>query len=240
MESELVILNKKIKMARRLLTITIPELKNAPAQNWYDEYIALLQIRLEPALSKEFIVELKTWYNKNIRKNEREFAILGVIQFINPLNLTVPFNQHLWHKRLANDVRAVFLNQFPTVNHYDDDISNYWLSRQASWKFPKRKIRVVFAVHSNITCDKLLPVYEEMTRREEFDPCIVIHPDLNSQNGDAAWKYFFQRYPDGEIYDFLSLMDIRRLEPDYVFFTNPSEIFRAFARTTSCSSPKFA
>ena len=240
MEPEDVIFNRKAAMARRLLKITIAELRNAPKQEWYEEYIALLAIRLEPARSTEIVAELMTWYGKKVRWNEREFAILGVIQFMEPTKLTVPFNQHLWHKTLINDVRAVFLNQFPSVNYYDEEISEYWLSRQALWKTSERKIRVVFLVHSNITCDKVLPVYEAMKRREEFEPYIVIHPDLNSQNGDAAWKYFYLRYPNDTIYDYLGLMDIRKLKPDYVFFTNPYVRHRPFPSIRTNDIVRFA
>ena len=229
MEPEEIILNKKKKLAARLLTIPIEDLKTAPKQTWYAEYIALLPIRLEPTAGKEFVAELRTFYNKNIKKSERELAILGIIQFVEPTELDVPFNQHLWHKTLINDVRAIFLNQFPSVNYYDDDdITAYWLNRQSARRSERRKIRVAFVVHSNITCDKVLPLYEAMKQHEDFEPYIVIHPDFDYRNGDAAWKYFFLRYPDGEIYDYLSLMDIRKLKPDYVFFTNPYVRHRPF------------
>ena len=229
MEPEEKILNRKKELAARLLTIPLDDLKTAPKQPWYAEYIALLMIRLESAAGREAVAELRTFYNENIKKSERELAILGLIQFIEPSELGVPFNQHLWHKRLIDDVRAVFLKQFPSVNYYDDDdITVYWLNHQAAHVAARRKIRVAFVVHSNITCDKVLPLYEAMTRRDDFDPCIVIHPEADFKNGDTAWKYFFLRYPDGKIYDYLTLMDIRKLEPDYVFFTNPYVRHRPF------------
>ena len=195
MEPEEKILIRKKELAERLLEIPIDDLKTAPRQSWYAEYITLLAIRLEPAAGKEVVAELMTFYNKNIKNSERELAILGVIQFMEPSELKVPFNQHLWSRMFINDVRAVFLKQFPSVNYYDDDdITAYWLNRQATRVAERRKIRVAFVVHSNITCDKVLPLYEAMTRREDFDPCIVIHPEADFKMRHGV-EIFFSALP---------------------------------------------
>lgn len=228
MEPEEKILSRKKILAERLLKITIDELKDAPAQAWYAEYLALLMIRLKSAAAKAYVEKLMRFYNKNIKRDERDLAILGVLQFVEPTELAVPFDQHSWHETFINDVRAIFLNQFPSASYYDDDITAYWLSRQSARVAERRKIRVVFVVRSAVTSDKVLPVYEEMKRREDFEPYIVIHPDFDYRNSDAGWKYFFQRYPDDKIYDYSCLMDIRKLKPDYVFFNNPYVRHRPF------------
>ena len=241
LELETVILNRKKKMASRLLKIKTEELKVAPKQKWYAEYLALLAIRLDPALGKEYVAELMNWYNQNIKTDKRELAVLGMIQFIAPTELTISFNQHLWHKTMINDVRAIFTNQFPSVaNYYDDDISDYWLKKQSARRQEKRKIRVLFVVHSNITCDKLLPVYEAMKRREEFEAHLVIHPDPQYKNPDGQFKYFYSKYPNDKVYDYLTLMDIRELEPDYVFFTNPYVSHSPFPSLRTNDIIKFA
>lgn len=228
MEPEEKILSRKKILAARLLKITIDDLKNAPAQDWYAEYLALLMIRLKSAAAKEFVEKLMLIYNRIIKSDERELAILGALQFVEPTELKVPFNQNLWHETFIKDVRAIFLNQFPSTSYYDDDITAYWLKRQSARRVEERKIRVVFVVRSAITCDKILPVYEEMKRRKNFEPYIVIHPEFDYSHSDGAWKYFFQRYPDGKIYDYSCLMDLRKLEPDYVFFNQPYVRHRPF------------
>lgn len=228
MEPEEKILSRKKELAERLIKITTDELKDAPAQTWYEEYIALLMIRPEPAAGRACVEKLMRFYNKNIKKSERELSILGLLQFMEPSELGVPFNQHLWHETFINDVRAIFSNQFPSVSYYDDDITAYWLKQQSARRSEERKIRVVFVVRSAVTCDKVLPVYEEMKRRENFEPYIVIHPEFDYRHSDGAWKYFFQRYPDDKIYDYSCLMDIRKLKPDYVFFNHPYVRHRPF------------
>ncbi|MBR4152106.1 MAG: hypothetical protein IKT98_04035 [Selenomonadaceae bacterium] len=232
MEPEFEIFNRKRALSERLLEISPEELANAPEQSWYEEYIGLLAIRLEnrtlKILGKSYVAELMSWYNQNVKKNKRELAILGVLQFAEPTELKVPFNQHLWHKTMIDDVRAIFTNEFPSVEYYDDAVSDYWLSKLSARKSERRKIRVVFVVRSDITCDKFLPVYEAMKARDDFEVYIVIHPDFDYSHSDTAWKYFYERYPDDKIYDYSGLMDIRKLKPDYVFFNHPYVRHRPF------------
>ena len=146
MEPEEIILSRKKKLAAHLLTITPDELKDAPAQAWYAEYLALLMIRLKSAATKDFVEKLMLIYNRIIKRDERDLAILGVLQFVEPTELKVPFDQHSWHETFINDVRAIFLNQFPSASYYDDDITAYWLKRQGLRRSEERKIRVVFVV----------------------------------------------------------------------------------------------
>lgn len=231
-DPETVIFHKKQLLAKRLLEISVLDLSTASKQPWYGEYIALLSICLEnPALcflGKQYVAELMQWYNERIKNLERELAVLGMIQFINPLELTIPFNQDLWHNTLRDDVRAVFSNQFPSVSYNDDEISTYWLSRQAKWRHEKRKLRVIFLVQSHVTCDKVLPVYEAMKERDDIEPFLVVPAKADYTYNSKTWSYFHDRYPNDNIYYSTTLMDIRRLRPDYVFFSTPYEERRPF------------
>ena len=143
---EAVIFQKKKFMAERLLKIPVEDLQAAPKQDWYGEYLALLEIRLENPtlcfLGKKYIEELLNFYNENTNKNERELAVLGMLQFLDPLELPVPFNQHLWAKEMILDVRGIFLDFCTQITYMDEEISTYYLARQVAWKYPKRKIRV--------------------------------------------------------------------------------------------------
>ncbi len=231
-DPEAVIFFRKQLVTKHLLKISLENLSSAPDQPWYNEYIALLAIRIEnPALrfiGKKCVEELVQWYNVNVDSDKRELAVLGMIQFMAPLELTVPFNQHLWHKTMRNDVRAVILNQYPSVNYTDKEISNFWLARQAQWRYKHKKIRVVFIVQSRITCDKFLPVYEAMKAREDITPFLFLHSDTKYKHSENSWNYFRNRYPDDVIYDNCTLPDLRQLNPDYVFLSNPYEYRRAF------------
>ena len=231
-DPEAVIFHKKQVLANSLLDIPVEDLSTAPEQSWYGEYIALMQIRLQnPALrvlGKKFVEELMNWYNERVEDNSRYLALAGAIQFVEPMELAVPFNQHLWHKTMIDDVRAVFTNYYPSTNYSDAEIARYYLSLQPQRKHEPRKIRVAFLVQSHITCDKVLPVYEAMKEREDIIPFLVIHAKANYDFGGNSWTYFHNRYPDDEIYDSCTLMDLERLHPDYVFVTNPYEERRPF------------
>ena len=241
---EIAIFHKKQLIARRLLKISVEDLLTAPKQPWYGEYIALLAARIKnPALrliSRKIVTELIQWYKEHFTTDERELAVLGLIQFMTPLEMPVPFNQHLWHATMRNDVRAVILEQYPSVNYTDKELTAYWLSRQTQFQYEKRKIRVVFIVQSRVTCDKFLPVYEAMTARDDISPFLFLHTDNKYKHTDSAWKYFRDRYPDALIYDNCTLPDIRLLKPDYVFISNPYENRRTFPSLRVTDIVKFA
>ena len=240
---EAVIFYRKKAMAERLLKISLDDLKNATEQKWYGEYLALLEIRLEnPSLcfmARKYNEELLQWYNDNVNKDERELAVLGMIQLADPIELEIPFNQHLWPKKMIADVQAVLLNHYTDISYTDEAIATYYLARQNLWRHEKRKIRVVFLVQSRTTCDKVLPLYEAMKQREEFETILIVHPGEDYKIKDLSRAYFYDRYPDDKIYSF-NVMDLRKLRPDYVFFTNPYERRRPFPSFRANDVVKFA
>ena len=243
-EPEVAIFYRKQILSRRLLKISVEDLSKAPAQSWYGEYIALLAIRIKnPALqfiSREIVAELLKWYKEHFQSDERELAVLGLIQFMTPLELMVPFNQHLWHVTMRADVRAVILEQYPSVNYTDREIAAYWLHRQSTRRHESEKIRVVFIVQSRITCDKFLPVYEAMNSRDDIEAFLFLHTDTNYKHADNSWKYFRDKYPDAIIYDNCTLPDLQLLKPDYVFISNPYENRRTFPSLRVNDIVKFA
>lgn len=242
---ETAIFYKKKALVQNLLSISVEDLKNAPEQPWYEEYLALLQIRLEnPALcflGNKIVNDLIHWYSQ-IKNSVREVAVLGIIQFIDPTELQyrgVPFNQHLWHKKMMLDIQSICLNHYTDVTYTNTEIATYYLSRQASWRHEKRKMRVVFIVNSRASCDKFLPVYEAMRQREDIIVSLVIHANADYEYHYESWAYFHSKYPNDMIYDY-SLMDLRKLQPDYVFLSNPYENRRLFPSFRANDIVKFA
>lgn len=240
---EAVIFYRKKEMAERLLKISLDDLKNAPEQKWYGEYLALLEIRLESPplcfMAKNFNEELLQWYNDRADKDERELAVLGMIQLLDPTELAVPFNQHLWHRKMIADVQAVLLNYFTDISYTDEAISTYYLARQNLLRHEQRKIRVVFLVQARTTCDKILPVYEAMKEREEFETTLIVHPAEDYRHKKPSRAYFYNRYPNDKIYSF-NLMDLRKLRPDYVFLSNPYDTRRPFPSFRANDIVKFS
>ena len=230
-------------MAARLLKISVKDLKNAPEQSWYEEYLALLSIRLENPTLKfiagKFVEKLLLWHNQNKNRAERELAVLGMIQLIEPTELKIPFNQHLWHKQMIRDVQAVFLNHFTDANFSDADIATYYLWRKNFLRHERRKIRVAFMANSFLSGEKILPVYEAMKLRGEFETFLIVYAGADYKYLDRAWEYFQKKYPDDTIYSY-SLMDLRKLQPDYVFLPNPYDSRRNFPGFRTNDIAKFA
>ena len=240
---EAVIFFRKKALITKLLKIPVKDLKSAPEQSWYAEYLALLMIRLEnPTLkfiAAQYVEKLLQLYNQNKNYDERELAVLGMIQLIEPTELKIPFNQHLWHKTFVRDVQAIFLNQYVDANYNDAEISTYYLWRQSFNRHEQRKIRVAFMANSFITGEKILPVYEVMKRREDFETFLIVYAGADYKYLDRAWDYFRKKYPDDKIYSY-SLMDLKRLKPDYVFIANPYDERRIFPGFRTTDIVKFA
>ena len=240
---EAAIFFRKKSLAARLLKISVKDLKNATEQPWYAEYLALAGIRLEnPTLrfaAKKFALKLELWFKQNLNRDERELALLGMIQLIEPSELCVPFNQNLWPKKMVRDVQAVLLNQFVDENFWDEDIATYYLWRQNFLRHGKRKMRVAFMVNSYVSAEKILPVFEALKARGDVETFIVVYAGADLKYLQRAWDYFQEKYPDEKIYSY-SLMDLRRLEPDYVFLANPYDERRNFPGFRTNDIAKFA
>ena len=240
---EAVIFFRKKALAARLLKISVDDLKNATTQPWYGEFLALLAIRLEnPTLrlfAKKYNEKLLLWYNQRTKKDERELAVLGMIQLAEPTELSVPFNQHLWPRKMIGDVQAVFLNHYTEENFTDADIATYYLFRQNILRHEKRKMRVAFMVNSFVSGEKILPVYEEMKARGDIETFLVVYAGNDYKYLDRAWDYFQKKYPDDKIYSY-TLMDLRKLRPDYVFLPNPYDNRRNFPGFRTNDIAKFA
>lgn len=243
-EPEVVIFHKKLLVANRLLKIPAESLQNLQAQSWYAEYIALLSICIKNSallqIAREHVQNFLQWYAAHMKDDSREAAVLAMIQFADPMQLPVPFNQHLLSKTVVDDIRATFLNYYPSVTYSDDDIAAYYLARQNEWRHGQRKMRVVFIVQSHVTYDKFQPVYEAMKLRDDIEPLLVVSADANGRNSPLAVDYFRKKYPADKIFDTCGVMDLRRLEPDYVIFANPYENMRPFRGILIDDVVKFA
>ena len=228
---EVVIFFKKKALAAKLLKITFRDLKKAPEQSWYEEYISLLSIRLENPtvcfIAKKYTEKLMLWYNQNINRDERELAVLGMIQLTEPTELNIPFNQHLWNKKMISDVQAVFLNQYTDINYMDAELATYYLFRQNMLRHEKRKMRVAFMANSFVSGEKILPIYEAMKERDDVETFLIVYAGVDYKYLQRAWLYFQNKYPDDKIYNY-SLMDLKKLCPDYVFLPNPYDDRRKY------------
>ena len=240
---EAVIFFKKKSFAAKLLKISVADLKKAEEQSWYAEYLALLTIRLEnPTLrfiAEKYAEKLLQWYNQNINRAERELAVLGMIQLIEPTELKIPFNQHLWSKKMIREVQAVFLNQCTETNYTDEEIATCWLWRKNFLRHEQRKIRVAFMANSFVSGEKILPVYEAMKEREDFETFLIVYAGADYKYLDRAWEYFQKKYPDDTIYGY-SLVTLEKLKPDYVFLPNPYDSRRNFPGFRTNDIAKFA
>lgn len=231
---ETVIFQKKKALSERLLRISVNDLRNAPEQSWYGEYLALLAIRFQnPILrfmSEKYTETLLQWYKRSINSNDRELAILGMLQFTDPLKLPVPFNQHLWHQEMITDVQCVFAEHSLKTSYIDDELTTYYLSLQSARKHGKRKMRVAFLVQSSsVTFDKMQPIYEALRVRDDTEAFIVIYPQNDYEHSEKGIRYFKELYPNDAIYDSCGVMDLKKLRPDYVFYGTPYEERNQFA-----------
>ena len=240
---EAAIFFRKKSLAARLLKISVKDLKNATEQSWYAEYLALLSIRLEnPTLrfvAKKFAEKLELWFKKNLNRNERELALLGMIQLTEPSELCVPFNQNLWPKKMVRDVQAALLNHFVDENFSDEEIATYYLWRQNFLRHEKRKMRVAFMVNSYVSGEKILPVFEAMKTRDDIETFIVVYAGADLKYLQRAWDYFQEKYHGEKIFGY-GLGDLRRLKPDYVFLANPYDSRRNFPGFRTNDIAKFA
>ncbi len=223
---ETVIFQKKQAMARRLLKIKVEDLQFASEKPWYGEYLALLPIHIEdPALrsmAKQCVKELLRRYNDHIDTDERELAVLAILQFIKPQELTLPFNKHLLSQEFCLDIRGVFSNFYTRISYSDYDLAAYYLSMQSKWRHKKRKMRVVFIWNSNATAhDKMLTIYEALRNRDDTETFLVLTGNKEGLNSDAVFDYFFKKYPGVTIYQDFALAGLETLRPDYVFISNP-------------------
>ncbi len=241
---EAVIFERKKKIAKFLLDIPFEDVKDAPSQSWYKEYHALLSIRLKnPALinlGRQFCDELMQWYKLRPHDHERELAVLGFIQFLDPTELTVPFNHHIWHKDLITDVNGVFTHQFTRAAYTDEDIITYYLARQQNWKHGKRKMRIVFILHSVNKAEKMMPVFEAFQARDDVEISLVVHPSSDYKYGDFGWNYFRNTFPNAKVYGTTTLFDVRKLKPDYVFYRTPYDFRRRFGSFMQNDTIRFA
>ncbi|MBR4904214.1 MAG: D-alanyl-D-alanine carboxypeptidase family protein [Selenomonadaceae bacterium] len=225
---ETLIFQRKKSLSERLLKISVDDLQNAPEQSWYGEYLALLAIRLQNPILKfmgeKYTENLLQRYNQNTDTNERELAILGMLQFTEPTKLPVLFHQHLWNREMIADVQGIFSRHSLKVSYMDDEISTYYLSLQSARKHGKRKMRVAFLVQSSsVTFDKMQPLYEALKLRDDTEVFIVIYPEDSYEYSEIGTLYFKERYPNDAVYDSCSLMDLKKLRPDYVFYGTPYE-----------------
>lgn len=89
------------------------------------------------------------------------------------------------------------------------------------------KVRVGFIVHETETWDKCRPVFEEMTRRDDFETAIIVCPSGNTIGDEKEygyeWKYFSHRYNCAlkALDDTGKTIDLKQMKFDYLFYQDP-------------------
>ena len=68
---------------------------------------------------------------------------------------------------------------------------------------------------------------------------MIVYAGADYKYLDKAWEYFQEKYPDDKIYSY-SLMDLKKLAPDYVFLPNPYDSRRNFPGFRTNDIVKFA
>lgn len=116
-------------------------------------------------------------------------------------------------------------------------IKNYYLDRRAAYylkiisekKHDKVKpLKVGFIVFEPETWDKLQPVYEEMLIDKDFEPLLIVLPSFDtklclSDEYGYEKEFFEKKYRNIQFAydDEKKLIDISRLDLDYVFYQDP-------------------
>ena len=108
---------------------------------------------------------------------------------------------------------------------YHPQIAAYYLQEMHNRQHAQKKMRVVFLVQDASVWDKQSPVYDVLAQDEEAEAMIVLLPTYRAMDAEAGrragrydedeWHYLHDRYPD--VYDFTNLLDLRVLQPDYIF-----------------------
>ena len=237
------IFERKKNLSERLLKISVDDLRTAATQPWYREYLALLSIRIRDAAlqfrAKKYCDELLQQHAQR-SGDESEIVVLCLLQFMEPLQLPCAFNQHLWSKEMIADVQSVFLHRYTRLIRLNDDISTYYLARQSERRHGRRKMRIAFVITTRNKGDKMLPVYRAFREREDVEACLVLCPPPSKKHSERFWQYFHEQFPNDAIYDANALMDLRQLEPDYVFYQSPYEELRPYPGFTSNEVVQFA
>lgn len=118
----------------------------------------------------------------------------------------------------------------PIIEHIKDGIALCYIKKVSSKKIGKFA-KVAFIVFEPESWDKLQPVYEEMLKREEFDPWLVIVPSFDNnlclEKEYGYEKCYFEKKYDKIILAFDevgSVVDLKKYDFDYVFYQDPYNV----------------
>lgn len=131
---------------------------------------------------------------------------------------------------------------------YHPQIAAYYLQEMHNRQHVQKKMRVVFLVQDASVWDKQSPVYDALAQDEEAEVIIVLLPTYRAMDAEAGrcagrydedeWHFFHDQYPD--VYDFTNVLDLRILEPDYIFLAIPYEGLRLLRGTRTSELAKIA
>ena len=131
---------------------------------------------------------------------------------------------------------------------YHPQIAAYYLQEMHNRQHAQKKMRVVFLVQDASVWDKQSPVYDALAQDEEAEVIIVLLPTYRAMDAEAGrcagrydedeWHFFHDQYPD--VYDFTNVLDLRILEPDYIFLAISYEGLRLLRGTRTPELAKIA
>lgn len=124
----------------------------------------------------------------------------------------------------------------------------YYLQELHNRAHTNRKMCVLFLVQEPFVWDKQEPVYNVLAADEAVETIIVLLPSYNANEQvvhkpvgryeEKYWHFFHDHYAN--VYDFTNVIDLRILQPDYIFLPTPYELLRPLRGTHTCELAKIA
>ena len=124
----------------------------------------------------------------------------------------------------------------------------YYLRELHNRAHTNRKMRVLFLVQDPFVWDKQEPVYNVFADDKAVETIIVLLPSYTAMDAavkkpaghydEGYWRFFHAHYPD--VYDFTNILDLRVLEPDYIFLSVPYEALHPLTGTHTRELAKMA
>lgn len=126
-----------------------------------------------------------------------------------------------------------------TQSYFNPNIVAYYLTKTHNRMRSEHKARILFLVENDFVWDKQSLIYDVLVADEDVEPIIVLLPSYSGMDHamgrtvggyeEHYWHFFHDRYMD--VYDFTNVMDLRIIQPDYIFLALPYEALRPLSGT---------
>ena len=108
-------------------------------------------------------------------------------------------------------------------NFFTAQRSRFYLKKNIKQRYNDNTIRVAFIAYEPGMWDKQAPVYNKMLLNDNFDPYIIVVPDLSISKEATQEKinFFLNNYPNTILYDENTLNKFKNHEFAYTFYQTP-------------------